>query len=380
MANMLFTNNANTTLASSLTNVATTMSVTSASAFPSPTGSQYFYCTLADAATQTTIEIVKVTAVSGTTFTIIRGQDGTSGTAFASGAVVSLRLVSASLNDFPKLDEANTFTFAPIFNTALGVASGGTGITTIPTNGNIPIGNGTNYVASTITAGTNIAVTNGSGSVSIATSIPTPQVTVYASGSGTYTTPANAKYIVVEMVGGGGGGAGSGASPAGSPAIGGTGGTTTFGTSFLSCAGGGGGIYGGSGTGGAPTGGGTNGVSINGGDGNIPGWTQLAAYVAGGNGGSSALGGAGAGSWIGNNGVTGKANTGGGGGGAGTSAVATYPNSGGGAGAYIRTIITSPSATYSYAVGAGGTAGSASTNGYAGGAGSAGLIIVTAYF
>ena len=107
---MLFANNCNTTLSSSLTNVATTMSVTSATGFPSPTGSQYFYCTLADAATQTTIEIVKVTAVSGTTFTIVRGQDGTSGTAFASGAVVSLRLVSASLNDFPKLDENNIFT------------------------------------------------------------------------------------------------------------------------------------------------------------------------------------------------------------------------------------------------------------------------------
>jgi len=110
MANMLFANNCNTTLSSSITNVATTMSVTSATGFPSPTGSQYFYCTLADAATQTTIEIVKVTAVSGTTFTIVRGQDGTSGTAFASGAVVSLRLVRASLNDFPKLDETNTFT------------------------------------------------------------------------------------------------------------------------------------------------------------------------------------------------------------------------------------------------------------------------------
>ena len=126
---MLFANNCNTTLSSSLTNVATTLSVTSATGFPSPTGSQYFYCTLADAATQTTIEIVKVTAVSGTTFTIVRGQDGTSGTAFASGDVVSLRLVRANLNDFPKLDEANTFTFAPTFNTALGVASGGTGVT-----------------------------------------------------------------------------------------------------------------------------------------------------------------------------------------------------------------------------------------------------------
>ena len=116
---MLFANNANTTLASSLTNSATTMSVVSASAFPSPTGSQYFYCTLADAATQTTIEIVKVTAVSGTTFTIVRGQDGTTGTIFASGAVVSLRLVAASLNDFPKLDEANTFTGTITFSTPL---------------------------------------------------------------------------------------------------------------------------------------------------------------------------------------------------------------------------------------------------------------------
>ena len=44
MANMLFANNCNTTLSSSLTNVATTMSVTSATSFPSPTGSQYFYC------------------------------------------------------------------------------------------------------------------------------------------------------------------------------------------------------------------------------------------------------------------------------------------------------------------------------------------------
>ena len=119
MANMLFANNCNTTLSSSLTNVATTMSVTSATGFPVPTGSQYFYCTLADAATQTTIEIVKVTAVSGTTFTIVRGQDGTTGTIFASGAVVSLRLVAASLNDFPKLDEANTFTGTITFSTPL---------------------------------------------------------------------------------------------------------------------------------------------------------------------------------------------------------------------------------------------------------------------
>jgi hypothetical protein len=129
MPNMLFANNANTTLASGITSSATSISVTSSTGFPSPTGSQYFYCTLADAATQQTIEIVQVTAVSGTTWTVVRGQDGTTGTAFSVGAVVSLRLVRASLNDFPKLDENNTFSYAPTFNTALGVASGGTGVT-----------------------------------------------------------------------------------------------------------------------------------------------------------------------------------------------------------------------------------------------------------
>ena len=146
---MLFANNCTTTLNGGITAVATSMVVTSATGFPVPTGSQYFYCTLADAATQTTIEIVKVTAVSGTTFTIVRGQDGTTGTIFASGAVVSLRLVRASLQDFPLLDEANTFsgpsstfTNAPIFSSALGVSSGGTGLTSI-TAGYIPYGNGT---------------------------------------------------------------------------------------------------------------------------------------------------------------------------------------------------------------------------------------------
>jgi hypothetical protein len=116
---MLFANNANTTLASSIIAGDVSMVVTSATNFPSLSAGQYFYCTLADAATQTTIEIVKVTATSGTTFTITRAQDGTTASGFAAGAVVSVRLVRASLNDFPKLDEANTFTGAITFSTPL---------------------------------------------------------------------------------------------------------------------------------------------------------------------------------------------------------------------------------------------------------------------
>ena len=183
---MLFANNCNTTLNGAITAVATSMVVTSATGFPVPTGSQYFYCTLADAATQTTIEIVKVTAVSGNTFTIVRGQDGTSGTAFSSGAVVSLRLVRASLNDFPKLDENNTFTFAPTFNTALAVGSGGTGLTSL-TTGYIPYGNG----ASAFSSSANLTFDGTSLSVG-----GTPYSS--ASFSSRYTTPTggNAKTIL----------------------------------------------------------------------------------------------------------------------------------------------------------------------------------------
>jgi hypothetical protein len=49
----------------------------------------------------------------------------------------------------------------------LPVGRGGTGITTTPSNGQIPIGNGTNYVAAVITQGNNTAITNASGSVTI---------------------------------------------------------------------------------------------------------------------------------------------------------------------------------------------------------------------
>ena len=160
---MLFANNCNTTLNGGITAVATSMVVTSATGFPVPTGSQYFYCTLADAATQTTIEIVKVTAVSGTTFTIVRGQDGTTGTIFASGDVVSLRLVRASLNDFPKLDEANTFTSGDqSFAGNIVLSSTGQRITGDFSNGTVT--NRVFFQANTTNANTSVGVIpNGTG-------------------------------------------------------------------------------------------------------------------------------------------------------------------------------------------------------------------------
>ena len=47
------------------------------------------------------------------------------------------------------------------------VINGGTGLGTIPTNGQLLIGNGTGYSLNTLTAGTGITVTNGAGAISI---------------------------------------------------------------------------------------------------------------------------------------------------------------------------------------------------------------------
>ena len=65
------------------------------------------------------------------------------------------------------------------------VVSGGTGISTTPTNGQIPIGNGTNYTAATLTAGTGISVTNSSGGITITNTSPSSGGTVTSITAGT---------------------------------------------------------------------------------------------------------------------------------------------------------------------------------------------------
>lgn len=53
----------------------------------------------------------------------------------------------------------------------LPVGSGGTGITTTPSNGQIPIGNGSTYVAANITStGGSVTITNGAGTINLESS------------------------------------------------------------------------------------------------------------------------------------------------------------------------------------------------------------------
>ena len=52
----------------------------------------------------------------------------------------------------------------------LPVGSGGTGLSTTPTNGKLLIGNGTNYTLANLTAGANMSITNGAGTITLAAS------------------------------------------------------------------------------------------------------------------------------------------------------------------------------------------------------------------
>ena len=280
---------------------------------------------------------------------------------YSSASALALSAVGASGQLFQ-----STGTTAPGWTTATYPATAGAA-------GNILVSDGANFVSSTR-----------------ASALKAPTQQIFTSSTGTYTTPTTPSplYLRVRIVAGGGGG-GGGTGTGGSPTSGGAGGTSTFGTSLLTAIGGSGCL---STANSGPAGGGSPTITapaygsgfIGGtGSGNpfFAGLPISADYSAGGDGGASMFGsnGASGGAAVGATGV----NYGGGGGGGASAATVSSTNSGGGgggAGAGIDAIIPSPSATYSYAVGAAGTAGAAGTGAFAGGTGGSGYIEVTEYY
>lgn len=128
---VLFTNNASTTLAAGITNVATSITVATGQGalFPTITGSNFFYATLAN--TSNVLEIVKVTARSGDVMTVTRGQDGTTATAYSTGDKFELRPTAAALAWKVDQDFAGTLTGALTLSatTTINGTLTGTGVT-----------------------------------------------------------------------------------------------------------------------------------------------------------------------------------------------------------------------------------------------------------
>ena len=280
-------------------------------------------------------------------------------------------------------------------STALTVPNGGTGATSFSANQVILGGTTTTGALQQVTGGTSGYVLTSTGPTTAPTfqasssSLVAPTVQKFTSGTGTYTTPTSPRaplYIKVTIVGGGGGGSGSGSS--GTGGTGGTGGTTAFGSSLMTAVGGGGGTV----ASGTAAAGGTASITasasviqlavVTGGTalGTVYEAVSTTGIDSGGYGAASYFGGAGAGGFN-SAGNSASANSGsGGGGGGGAAANVFYSGGGGAAGGYAQALITSPSATYSYSVAAGGTSGALGTSGFAGGVGGSGYVLVEEYY
>jgi hypothetical protein len=274
----------------------------------------------------------KITAVS-TTYTVAATDDFVSADTTSGAFVVTLPTAASSLSKIYAVKN-----------------SSGTNNLTLQGNGAELIDS--SNTQSLIPSASLAVYSNGTKWLILNSYVPakTPTIQKYTSGSGTYTTPANVKYIKVKMVGGGGAGGGAGSAgvagndstfalaTAGGAASGGVGGTGSLGgyTGFA--------VSGGSSSGSVQAGGGA----------------QLPGHA----GGNSVYGGGGGG------GRAGASNTGGGGGG--NNGGGGFNGSGGGAGAYCEFIITSPAATYAYGVAGTGTGGANN--------GGSGMIIVEEYY
>lgn len=96
----LLKNNAFSTLSLSLTSASTSMTLVDASAFPEPTGGDYFLATLigfGSNGAENSWEIVRCTARASNTLTIVRAQEGTTAQAWPAAAQVQMRLTAGSM-------------------------------------------------------------------------------------------------------------------------------------------------------------------------------------------------------------------------------------------------------------------------------------------
>lgn len=223
---------------------------------------------------------------------------------------------------------------------------------------------------------------------------PTQQI--FLTGSGTYTVPTSPKkpsYIRVQMCGGGGGGCGGVLGGGAGTSTGGDGGNSTFGVAQLTANGGEGSEIvsgseyhiGAAGIASFTIGIGKTFIGSEGSCGSLAAPSTFAG-LSGGMGGQNLLGGAGRGGGNTAPVKAGIANSGAGGGGGYAEAASGFvaAGAGGSPGGYLDVIIANPysiSSTFSYQIGAGGTAGTrVGTTAEDGAPGGTGVIIVTEYY
>lgn len=112
MAKQKFSNNASSKLAGSLTNVATSLSVTATEGakFPALGAGEWFMATLIKLVGGLPVyEIVRVTARATDTLTIVRAQESTTATTFSAGDLIDLRPTAGGLSNMAQQEGDNSF-------------------------------------------------------------------------------------------------------------------------------------------------------------------------------------------------------------------------------------------------------------------------------
>tara|TARA_R110000868_G_scaffold139555_3_gene354514 strand:- start:450 stop:3467 length:3018 start_codon:yes stop_codon:yes gene_type:complete len=115
----------------------------------------------------------RVTSVTNTSIAIAAGAvsglaasattDTTNATNITSGTLPTGRISGS----YTGITGVGTLTAGTWNAGTIGVAYGGTGLTATPSNGQLPIGNGTGYTLATLSAGTNVSISNTAGGITI---------------------------------------------------------------------------------------------------------------------------------------------------------------------------------------------------------------------
>ena len=84
-----------------------------------------------------------------------------------------------------------------VLTTPLTLANGGTGVSTIPANGQLLIGNGSGYTVANLTAGLNVGISNTAGGITISSSVgPTGVLPVTNGGTGVTTSTGSGSVVL----------------------------------------------------------------------------------------------------------------------------------------------------------------------------------------
>lgn len=133
--------------------------------------------------------LTKATLTAGSGITITNGSGAitiaTTGTSGVTAVTASSPLASSG-GTAPNISLSGT----------VGVANGGTGLTSTPSNGQIDIGNGSGFTRTTLNAGSGISITNGAGAITIAA---TGGAVSSVTGSGAISASPTTGSVVVSV-------------------------------------------------------------------------------------------------------------------------------------------------------------------------------------